>query len=268
MLNLSLREEFRSARLKGTVVELTDDRSTGAVQVAPPQFLDITYPTHDVLKAIEAVNEGQGRPVVVIGERGLGKSHILAVLHHTLNDPPAVRSWLASWKDTIEPSTLDAIKLRSTKMHVITESLHNHRIKNLWDLFAVGHPASQFFEGSWGGRTDVPPKETVIETLKKCPTALILDEFQTWFDGLTNLLLPPVYPPLPIATPRPAFDNLPSGIARGLPVLGEGGSLGGSLASESTAGVRHGKMTAARPSSSIPAARSGSPERSVPAADL
>lgn len=186
MLNLSLREEFRSARLKGTVVELTDERSTGAVQVAPPAFLDITYPTHDVLKAIEAVNEGQGRPVVVIGERGLGKSHILAVIHHTLNDPAAVRSWLASWKDTIEPSTLDGIKLRSTKIHVVTESLHNHRIKNLWDLFAVGHPASQFFEGSWGGRTDVPPKETVIETLKKCPTALILDEFQTWFDGLTN----------------------------------------------------------------------------------
>jgi hypothetical protein len=129
MLNLSLREEFRSARLKGTVVELTDDRSTGAVQVAPPQFLDITYPTHDVLKSIEAVNEGQGRPVVVIGERGLGKSHILAVLHHTLNDPAAVLSWLASWKDTIEPSTLDAIKLRSTKMHVITENLDPREVR-------------------------------------------------------------------------------------------------------------------------------------------
>lgn len=186
MLGLSLREEFRAARLKGTVVELTDDRSTGAVQVSPAQFLEITYPTLDVLKAIEAVNEGQGRPVVIIGERGLGKSHILAVLHHTMKDPNAVAAWLASWREAVAPSALKAIKPRTTKMHVITESLQNQRIRNLWDLFADGHPAAQFFEGSWGGRTDVPSKETVIETLRKCPTALILDEFQTWFDGLTN----------------------------------------------------------------------------------
>jgi hypothetical protein len=186
MLNLALRDEFRSARLKGTVVELMDDRYTGAVQVSPAQFLEITYPTLDVLKAIEAVNEGQGRPVVIIGERGAGKSHILAVLHHTMNDPGAVEAWLASWRDAIDPSTFGAIKPRTTRVHVITESLHNQRIKNLWDLFTDGHPEAKFFEGSWGGRTDVPPKGTLIETLRRCPTALILDEFQTWFDGLTN----------------------------------------------------------------------------------
>jgi uncharacterized protein DUF499 len=186
MLNLALRDEFRSARLKGTVVELTDDNHTGAVQVSPAQFLEYTYPTLDVLKAIEAVNDGQGRPVVIIGERGSGKSHILAVLHHAMNNPDAVKEWLANWSDAIEPSALAAIKPRTTKMHVITESLHNQRIKNLWDLFTDGHPEAKFFEGSWGGRTDVPPKETIIQTLRRCPTALILDEFQTWFDGLTN----------------------------------------------------------------------------------
>jgi len=80
MLGLTLREEFRGKRLKGTAIELSNDSNTGATQVAAKSLLDITYPTHDLLKAIEAVGPNQGRPMVVIGERGLGKSHLLRLL--------------------------------------------------------------------------------------------------------------------------------------------------------------------------------------------
>ena len=72
MLGLTLREEFRGKRLKGTAIELSNDQHTGATQIAAKQSLEITYPTHDLLKGIEAVGPSQGRPVVVIGERGLG----------------------------------------------------------------------------------------------------------------------------------------------------------------------------------------------------
>ena len=67
MLGLTLREEFRGKRLKGTAIELSNDQHTGATQIAAKQFLEITYPTHDLLKGIEAVGPNQGRPVVVIG---------------------------------------------------------------------------------------------------------------------------------------------------------------------------------------------------------
>lgn len=79
MLGLTLREEFRGKRLKGTAIELSNDTNTGATQIAAQSFLEITYPTHDLLKGIEAVGPDQGRPVVVIGERGLGKSHLMAL---------------------------------------------------------------------------------------------------------------------------------------------------------------------------------------------
>ena len=55
MLGLTLREEFRGRRLKGTAIELSNDQHTGATQIAAKQFLEITYPTHDLLKGIEAV---------------------------------------------------------------------------------------------------------------------------------------------------------------------------------------------------------------------
>jgi len=86
MLGLTLREEFRGKRLKGTAIELSNDSNTGATQIAAKEFLDITYPTHDLLKGIEAVGPDQGRPVVVIGERGLGKSHLMAALFHAVID--------------------------------------------------------------------------------------------------------------------------------------------------------------------------------------
>ncbi len=102
MLGLTLREEFRGKRLKGTAIELSNARKTGATQIAAQQFLEITYPTHDLLKGIEAIGPNQGRPIVIIGERGLGKSHLMAALYHAVNDPVSTRAWLDSWAATLE----------------------------------------------------------------------------------------------------------------------------------------------------------------------
>ena len=82
MLGLTLRKEFLGKRLRGTAIELSKDTNTGVTQIAASAFLEITHPIHDRLKSIEAVGPNQGRPVVVIGERGLGKSHLMAALYH------------------------------------------------------------------------------------------------------------------------------------------------------------------------------------------
>src|SRR5262245_11184282 len=112
MLGLTLREEFRGKRLKGTAIELSNETNTGATQIAAKEFLEITYPTHDLLKAIEAVGPNQGRPVVVIGERGLGKSHLMAALHHAVTDPVSTGAWLQSWATTLGEPKIAKIPLR------------------------------------------------------------------------------------------------------------------------------------------------------------
>ena len=189
MLGLTLREEFRGKRLKGTAIELSNDSNTGATQIAAKEFLEITYPTHDLLKAIEAVGPDQGRPVVVIGDRGLGKSHLMAALYHTVNDSTSTRAWLNSWATTLNDPQLSKIELRSG-MTVIGESLHRHRYKFLWDLLFDRHPHGTYIKGKWEGmgeaKTDIPADTLILELLKHTPTMLLLDEFQTWYDGLTN----------------------------------------------------------------------------------
>lgn len=189
MLGLTLREEFRGRRLKGTAIELSNDTNTGATQIAAKEFLEITYPTHDLLKAIEAVGPNQGRPVVVIGERGLGKSHLMGALHHAVHDPASTAAWLGSWAATLKDPNIAKIGLRSG-MQVIGESLHRQRYKFLWDLLFERHPHGTYIKGKWEGmgaaKTDIPSDKLIVELLAHTPTMLLLDEFQTWFDGLTN----------------------------------------------------------------------------------
>lgn len=189
MLGLTLREEFRGKRLKGTAIELSNDTNTGATQIAAKSFLEITYPTHDLLKGIEAVGPNQGRPVVVIGERGLGKSHLMAALYHAVNDPASTGAWLNAWASTLGDDQIGKIALRDG-MQVIGESLHRQRYKFLWDLLLERHPHGTYIKGKWEGmgasKTDVPSDKLIVELLEHTPTMLLLDEFQTWFDGLTN----------------------------------------------------------------------------------
>lgn len=50
MLGLTLRDEFRGKRLKGTAIELSNDSNTGATQIAAQQFLEIRTPTRARLR--------------------------------------------------------------------------------------------------------------------------------------------------------------------------------------------------------------------------
>lgn len=189
MLGLSLRDEFRNKRLKGTAIELTNNSNTGATQIPASDFLRITYPSHDVLKTIEAAGPNQGQPVVLKGERGQGKSHLMAALYHAFSDNPATKAWLEYWSGTLGNQKIREIPLRSG-MHVISESLHRQRYRYLWDLLFENHPNGAYCRGKWEAlgdkKTDIPSDQILLELFQHTPTALILDEFQTWYDGLTN----------------------------------------------------------------------------------
>ena len=186
MIELKLREEFRGRRLKGTTVNFTDQAGTGALEVSAADFLKITYPSHDLLKTVEATGPGQSRPLVMLGAKGQGKSHLMAALYHLYTEPEVGRDWLDQWKDRLKNDDIGKLKLRN-ESSVIAESLHRQRYKFLWDILFERHPAGQKAEGMWKGKgTEVPSDEVMIEMFKEKPCVLILDEFQTWFEGLTN----------------------------------------------------------------------------------
>jgi hypothetical protein len=189
MLELALREEFRGERLRGTTIDFSSDKPTSALQRSTAEFLSITYPSVDLLRVFEATQPDKARPVVLLGGRGQGKSHLMAALWHAIKDPAEATKWLADWAAKLNRPELKALKFR-TDFCVIAESLHQQRFKFLWDILFDRHPQGQLVKGKWLGKgdakTNVPSIDLLLEMFQAQPTALLLDEFQTWFDGLSD----------------------------------------------------------------------------------
>lgn len=184
-LAIELREEFRQPHMRGTAIELRNRQGTGWTQRDPIELLRITYPTNDVQRALGAVSTGaQGRPVVFLGQRGRGKSHIMALLHHAIESPEKVRGWAQEWGAKPGFAPLAKLVLPSG-FGAITETLSNQEYRTLWDLIFDRHPRGSYFRGKHeASGIAIPSKSLMQDLFAERPTALVLDEFQTWFDGL------------------------------------------------------------------------------------
>jgi hypothetical protein len=168
------------------MIELINGSHTGAIEMPPAEFLEITYPSVDLVKCINGISSGQNKPIVLMGGRGQGKSHIIAAAHHVLASPQAAKSWLNQWSQNFGNKKLMQINLRSD-FRVITEQLHNQRYANLWDMLFDRTPKGAYFRGKFEqSGTAVPSRDLILELLEEEPLALLLDEYQTWFDGLPN----------------------------------------------------------------------------------
>ena len=187
MQPLDLRDEFLSKHMHGTAIELRNKQNTGWAQKSPEALLAITYPTLDVRRSLEAVSAATpGKPIVFLGQRGRGKSHIMALLHHAIKSPDAVMGWAREWGTKIGSNKLSQLKLQ-TGFLPISETLSNQEYANLWDLIFDRHPNGAYHKGKFKqSGTDIPAKSILQDLFAENHTTLILDEFQTWFDGLSD----------------------------------------------------------------------------------
>lgn len=185
MLGLKLRDEFLGSQMPGTAIELCRNDKQGAAQKSPDQILSITFPTSDVQIALSALSKGRsGLPIVLMGDRGRGKSHIMAVLHHAINSPDIVQGWMQEWGKKLGSKRLTDIQLEKGYLP-ITEAVHNNEYNFLWDLLFDRHTRGEYYRGQFDDSGLTSPSRTIIEKmLQEQPVCLILDEFQTWYTGL------------------------------------------------------------------------------------
>lgn len=180
MLGLKLRAEFLSEEMRDITIVFRRDDKTGAIEIPPDDFFKITYPSIDLQTALNAIST-PGRPIVLLGRWGRGKSHIMAALHHALKTPAAVEKWISDWAN--EVPLLKDLQIPQG-YELITSNLNDHYHECLWDLLFKEHKRGEFFSGRFKQMDrDVPPKDLIVEMLKEQPVALLLDELQSWFDG-------------------------------------------------------------------------------------
>ena len=188
MLGLQLRDEFLGTHTPGTAISLRRADNTGAAQQPPDRILEITYPTADVQNALRALSTSRpAKPMVLLGDRGRGKSHIMAVMHHATMSPDVVQQWARDWGRRLGSQFLSELELQ-TDYFAISEAVHNHEYPLLWDLLFDRHPHGQRFKGRFEqSAVNVPSRSLLEEMFTEQPVVLILDEFQKWFDGLPEV---------------------------------------------------------------------------------
>lgn len=188
MLGLKLRPEFAASTISGTVVSLDSKYSESFVNLPTAKALDVTYPSVDLIQAIEACfGANNNRYLVIMGERGQGKSHIMGVIHHAFKDPKMFMSWIDGWKSKL--SYQIKINQPPSNFLALTVPLHEQGYEFLWDPIFQHHPEGKKLEGKWEAKKDtmpIPTKADLITALEIQPVALILDEFQTWYANLSG----------------------------------------------------------------------------------
>ena len=134
MIGLKLRDEFLGARMPGTAIALRTSDNKGAAQKSADHILSITYPTADVQTALKAISvKRSGCPIILMGDRGRGKSHIMAVMHHAIQSPAIVETWLKDWGTNTGIAEFKSFEM--VKGYIpISEPVHNHEYFLLWDL--------------------------------------------------------------------------------------------------------------------------------------
>jgi hypothetical protein len=188
MTHLELRQEFQGRHMRGTAIELSNRQNTGWAQSQNASaILDITYPSSDVRRALEAVSTASsGRPVVMIGQRGSGKSHIMALIHYAFESPQAVEEWAKYWGSRLPSNKLTEISLQRG-FKAISETLSNAEFPVLWDVIFDRHPRGAYYRGRFEQSGSLVPSKSLLQDMfGEQKTALILDELQTWYDGLHN----------------------------------------------------------------------------------
>lgn len=183
---LQLRPEFHTRYMRATAIELSNRQNTGWTQRnAAIELLDITYPTADLRRALEAVSAtAAGKPVAMKAQRGSGKSHIMALIHHAFGSPEQVESWASSWGQRLGIDKLKALKLQRGFMP-LSETLSNQEYPHLWDVLFERHPKGPYYRGKFEQSGNlIPARSLLLDMFAEQKTALILDELQTWYDGL------------------------------------------------------------------------------------
>ena len=186
MLGLKLRDEFLGSHMPGTAISLRTSDNQGAAQKSADQILRITYPTADIQTALKAISDKRsGCPIVLMGDRGRGKSHIMAVMHHAINSSDVVDGWLKDWGVKLNQNELQNFSME-TGFIAISEPVHNHEYPFLWDLIFDRHPKGDYYKGQFETMENqhVPPRSLLEKMFGEQPVCLILDEFQTWYSGL------------------------------------------------------------------------------------
>ena len=104
---LTPREEVLKGTFQGVIQTHKVDAEETRLENNPKEFLQITYPSSAIKRALERIEEKlsgkshQGA-FLLLGPYGAGKSHSLITLYHLFNNPSLAKEWGRRWNTEFE----------------------------------------------------------------------------------------------------------------------------------------------------------------------
>jgi len=169
---LSPRKEVLSDEGIEGIIDLANlgDSRKRKLEARPEDFFDLTYPTSDIKRVLQNLDERFRRrgdaPGLYLfqGLKGSGKSHLLVLIYHLFNAPDAAKAWLARYGLTcsIPPDAL-----------VVINKFTDLPLYSIWDFVfekVTGSPAPK--------QALQPALSEVQAALGDKRVVLILDELE------------------------------------------------------------------------------------------
>lgn len=155
-----------------------DDPRGRKLEARPQAFLDLTYPTADVRRVIQSLNERFSKPgsapglFLFEGLKGSGKSHLLLLAYHLFKNPKESQRWL-------KQHSL-ACALPSDAIVVLTK-FTDRPLNSIWDF------VFEKLTGTVRETTGLPPGlEEMQSVIGSRRLVLILDELEQGIKIIAN----------------------------------------------------------------------------------
>ncbi len=147
-----------------------DGASPGAIEANASEFFNLTFPTSDIKRVAESLNNRFNAKEKASGLflfealKGSGKSHLLLLIYHIFKNPSIAQQWFAS--NGIE------IQIPQSDYVVVLNKFTDNPQEKLWNLIfdRLGHQR-------YNGNTH-PQKEEIIEAIGNRRLICIFDELE------------------------------------------------------------------------------------------
>jgi hypothetical protein len=108
----------------------------------------------------------------------------MALIHNAFGSPEAVEAWAQSWGEKLGSEKLNALRLQRGFV-ALSETLSNQEYPYLWDVLFERHQRGSYYRGKFEQSGSLVPAKSLLQDMfAEQKTALVLDELQTWYDGL------------------------------------------------------------------------------------
>jgi hypothetical protein len=157
------------------------DARGGKLEARPDDFLSLTFPTNDMRRVVQGLNERfTGRPntpglYLFEGLKGSGKSHLLVTIYHLFQSPSAARQWLRKHELSCQlPS--DAV--------IVLNKFTDQPLASIWDFIYLKLTGSHAPMGAVQ-----PSLDEVKAVLGNRRLVLIFDELEQGIRTIGNATL-------------------------------------------------------------------------------